>query len=209
MFSTVTGTITRTGTVADTGLIVAVTWVGSGSGHVRYLNQFYLTHANELMDWSELLPYTLGRRLQNDSGKGDDGMYFCIGEDGTPVAMGQNGGGRRTLRRLTDASPPYCNDLPGGYPGNFGNSQYPFPPPNYPVASPAAIGGDAPTLESRCNSLGYPSALIGQNSTMIPLKGRLWHWASALAASLAKQLLPHPKVSFYPRACCSGFGMAN
>ncbi|KAI2502791.1 hypothetical protein MHU86_11695 [Fragilaria crotonensis] len=131
------------------GLIVAVTWVGSGSGHVRYLNQFYLTHANELMDWSELLPYTLGRRLQNDSGKGDDGMYFCIGEDGTPVAMGQNGGGRRTLRRLTDASPPYCNDLPGGYPGNFGNSQYPFPPPNYPVASPAAIGGDAPTLESR------------------------------------------------------------
>ncbi|KAI2502779.1 hypothetical protein MHU86_11683 [Fragilaria crotonensis] len=101
------------------------------------------------MDWSESRPYTLGRRLQNDSGKGDDGMYFCIGEDGSPVAMGQNGGGRRTFRRLRDASPPYCSDLVGGgYPDDVGNSQYPFPPPNYPVASPATIEVDPPTLQS-------------------------------------------------------------
>lgn len=131
------------------GLFVAVTRVSSGSGHVRHLYQSYLTHANEPMDRSESLPYALGRRLQNDSGKGDDGMYFCIGEDGNPVAMGQNGGGRRTLQRLRDAYPPYCNDsVGGGDPGDVGNSQYPIPSPSYPVASPSTIEVDPPTLQS-------------------------------------------------------------
>ena len=131
------------------GLMLASTLVCSGSGHPWYMHQFYLVHSNKQMDWSKSLLHALGRRLQNDSGKADDGMYVCIREDGSYAFLGHDDGRRRALRQLSDVPWPYCNETAGGeYPGNAGESRNPFPPPRYPVASPSSVEVDAPQLQS-------------------------------------------------------------